>query len=180
MALARSQRGAWSWHLLHGGALALRQEFFERLPVVFIPAVCEVFSGAGGEADVVKDNFCAGGLNDELEFSDGKDAGGPTGDAPGLDDALVWQEFELAADDVAAEDAEGAAEFAADLGGIFVEREGGAGAAEDGDFLELQGIGEGFVDAGGRGFEGRFLMDGFGRVGDAVVFGGASFRGDCR
>jgi hypothetical protein len=150
--------------------LRLSQEFFEGLPVVFVPAVEEGLAIAVGETAVIEGEFGAGAAIGEFEFYDRVDAGVPVHGAPGLDDALVRQQFDVPARDDAAKHGEGAADFGADLrwrcsGGHARLH----GVAELDDALELFRVGESFVDTLGAGCERDLLVNGFGGVGDGVI-----------
>src|SRR5579863_10762573 len=101
--------------LLVSDTLRLRQEFLERLPVVFVPAGEQVLRVAVGKATVIEGEFGPGAAFGEFEFHDRVGAGVPVFGAPGLYDSLVGNELDLAADDDAAERGEGAAGIAADL-----------------------------------------------------------------
>src|ERR1700730_9545135 len=99
-----------------------------------------------GESRVVEDQLRAGTLFDELELCNGIDAGVPVNHAPGLHDAVVRNQFDLAAYDVTTKNRECAAGFTTDRG-----RGGPKGlaclhfGAELYDFVELLGVGERFI-----------------------------------
>src|SRR5271155_810416 len=83
-------------------------------------------------------------------MDDGIDAGGPGGAAPRLDDSMAGVQLDMAAFDLAAEEFEGSAGARVDLGGRV------------GEGAELLRVEQGFVDAGGGGFEVDLLGDGRG------------------
>ena len=116
------------------------EQFLEWLPVVGFPARGEMIGGTDREACVVEDEFCAGAFGNELEFNEGVDTWIPAEFTPGLNDALVGNEFDVATDDVVAEDAEGATWFAGDFGGFGFEVGGFHCEAEQFYFLKLFGV----------------------------------------
>lgn len=147
----------------------LRQEFRDWLPIIAVPALGEVVGFAIRETGVIENKLGGGALVGELEFRDGEDAGIPAAGAPGLDDAFAGDEFDLAADDVAAENGKSAAGFATNLGGRGrLNHSRLHGGAELDHFVELLRVGEGVVDALARGFEDDFLVDGFASMGNFV------------
>src|ERR1700720_137425 len=104
----QARRIRWS------GGSRLSQEFFEGVPVMALPSFRQMFCLAFGESRVVEDQFGAGTLFDEFELRDGIDAGVPVDHAPGLHDAVVRNQFDLAANDVATKNRKCAADFVTD------------------------------------------------------------------
>ena len=129
-----------------------------------------------GESGVVEDNFCAGGVVDELEFGDRINTRRPVDDSPGLNDALIRDELDVAAEDVPAKEGEGASGSASDLRRRIAKGHAGLhGGAEVNDFVKLLGIEQGLVDALARRFEDGLLMNGFLRTRDFFLCRGKSF-----
>ena len=69
---------------VRGPARRLRdQEFLERLPIVGLPSLCQIFSLALGKPGMVKDDFGPGALFHKFEFRNRVSARVPVGHAPG-------------------------------------------------------------------------------------------------
>ena len=113
-----------------------------------VPAGVEGVVVAGGEAGVVEDQRGFGGAGLKFEVDDCVNAGVPVSGAPCLDDSLVGHEFDVAALDFGAEEAEGSAGGGVDGGGK--SREGG----------ELLLVEDGFIEAVRAGFEVDLVVDG--------------------
>lgn len=94
-------------------------------------------------------SLCA--LRLEIKTNEGIGAGIPSGRAPGLNDALIGEQFNVATEDPGAKHGEGASGFAVDVGRLV--REG----------RELFGVEKDGVDASGSGFEIDLLMQGSAR-----------------
>ena len=112
-----------------------------------MPAEVEVIVFAGGEAGVIEDESGFSGAGFEFEVDDGVDAGIPVGGAPGLNDAAVGDEFDVAACDEAAEQPEGAPGSGVD---------GGREAGEGGELLLIE---DGFIQTLRGGVECDFVMN---------------------
>src|SRR5271155_670517 len=92
----------------HARPRLLDKEFLDRLPVVGFPSGGQGFGLAFRKAGMVEYDLGAGALLHEFELRNGIDAERPAAGAPGLHDALVWNEFDVTSGDVAAEEGEGA------------------------------------------------------------------------
>src|SRR5450432_1478105 len=66
--------------------------------------------------------MCPRSLRPKFKSRDGVHPFGPRHDAPSLDNTLIRDQFEIPADDMAAEDREGAANLRIDFGGSAGER----------------------------------------------------------
>lgn len=77
----------------------------------------------------------------KIKTNDGIDAGIPSRGTPGLDDALVGVQFDVATEDSCAEQGEGSAGFAMDVSRLV------------GEGRELLGVEKDGVDARGSSFE---------------------------
>src|SRR5882724_5775334 len=105
-----------------------------------------MFCLTSGKSRVVEGQLGAGTLFEELELCNGIDAGVPVNHAPGLHDAFVWNQFDLAAYDVATKNQKCAAGFATDCGRRGPEGLAGLHfGAELYDFVELLGVGKRFI-----------------------------------
>ena len=124
------------------------EEFLEWVPVVVVPAPVEVVVLAGGEAGVVEDQRGLGGAGFELEVNDRVDAGIPMGWPPCLHDPLVEDQFDIAANDEAAELREGSSRRRVNCGGH---------AAEGSELLLVE---DGFVEPLRAGMKVDLVMDG--------------------
>lgn len=113
-----------------------------------VPTPVEVVVLSGREAGVVEDEGGFSGVGVEFEVDDGVDAWVPVTGAPGLHDALIGDEFNVAAGDLTAELGEGSA-----WGGI----DGRIHAGEGGELLLVE---DGLVEALGAGVEVDLVMDG--------------------
>lgn len=90
--------------------------------------------------------LCA--LLSKIKTNDGISAGIPSGGTPGLDDALVGDQFDVATENSSAKHREGSAGFAVDVGGFM------------GEGRELFGVKKDSIDARGSGFEIDVLVQG--------------------
>ena len=152
------------------------QEFFQGLPIIDFPAGGEVLAQAFGEGRVVENEFGAGTFGGELEFCDRERTGIPIGHAPGLDDALIGDEFEMASQDKTGEKRERAADFAVDFRWGSAGRQAGLhGITQEDDAMELFCFGERFVDALAVCLENNFLMNGFRGMRDFLASSGPCF-----
>lgn len=116
---------------------------------------------------MVKNDSGRGPLGHELEFDNRVNAHGPSAHSPRLDNSLARNEFKVTSGDITTEERKLAAQFPTDLRGLVGSRRQHAGfhdSTELDDPVELLGIGQGLVQALGRGLENNFLVDGFGRV----------------
>src|SRR6516162_8534180 len=84
-------------------ALVITQKFFERLPIIGLPAGGEMLRVSRGKAGMVENDSGSGALRGKLKTGNGIEPGTPAHGAPSLDDALARDELDLAPDDVAAE-----------------------------------------------------------------------------
>ena len=84
----------------------------------------------------------------QIKTNDGIRAGVPSGGTPGLDDALVGDEFDIATEDSCTEHGEGSAGFAMDVSRLV------------GEGRELLGVKKDGVDACGSGLEIDLLAQG--------------------
>ena len=109
---------------------------------------------------VIENNECLCTLLFEFKANNGVDARSPSGRTPGLDDALIWDELDIATEDSCAKHGKGTASFRVNIGGLV--RESG----------ELLGIEKDAVDARKGRFENDFLVQGC-----AGVVGGRRGRG---
>src|SRR5215472_3896771 len=94
--------------------LALREIFFQWLPIVGSPPFGEVLALALWEAGMVEDQFGARAFFDERKLCNRVLAWVPTACTPSLDDSLVGNELEVTSRDVSAKRRESAAHIGAD------------------------------------------------------------------
>jgi hypothetical protein len=132
----------------NGPGFASDEEFLERVPVMAVPAPVQGVVFAGGEAGVVEDQRGLGGAGFELEVNDRVDAGIPMGWPPCLHDPLVEDQFDIAANDEAAELREGSSRRRVNCGGH---------AAEGSELLLVE---DGFVEPLRAGMKVDLVMDG--------------------
>src|SRR5262245_48722980 len=102
-----------------------------------------------GESGVIQDHTRFRSFGDEVEANDGVHSVVPVLDAPGLDDALVRQQFNVATAEHAAEARECATGLAADLGRCART-----------ELAELLGAGERLVHAAWSGIQDKLLANG--------------------
>ena len=157
----------------------LDEELLERVPVVVVRAPVEGVVVAGGKAGVVEDEGRLDAAGFEFEADDGVDTGIPMCGAPGLDDSLIGDELDGAADDEAAELREGSAGSGIDGGGqareggeLLLVEDGGVKALRGGVEVDL------VVDRGAGLIRGGFLVwSGLFVLGAGDVSGGEGCNG---
>src|SRR5258708_20031915 len=75
------------------------EKFIEWLPIMQLPSIQEVFRVFLGKSGVSKHQFGARALFREIKPNNGENSGIPVGYPPGLNDAFVRNEFEMASND---------------------------------------------------------------------------------
>src|SRR5262245_26637066 len=93
--------------------IGLAQELVQRLPIVHMPTRGEVFGCSRGESNMVENKFGRGTVLRQSKVGNGVDTWFPAGNPPRLDDALIFDQFNLTADDVVPKKRERPSWFAA-------------------------------------------------------------------
>src|SRR5438046_3775098 len=92
----------------------LDKEFFQGFPIVAFPSFGQVIRVSLGKSRVIKHDLRAGALLDEFKSRNRVKTRGPVAQAPGLNDSLVWHQFDMPPQNVATEKRKRAAYFTAD------------------------------------------------------------------
>jgi hypothetical protein len=119
---------------------------------------------------MVKNDFGIGTLFGEFELHNRVDAWNPIHYTPRLDNSLVRHKLDLAAYDVATEKCERATRLPADFGVFFPKRHARLhGPTELNDFVKLSDVRERLIDTLTARLKHGLLMNGFRRMGNAVL-----------
>ena len=97
---------------------------------------------------MVQNDACLCALFLKIKANNGIDAGIPSGGTPGLDDALIGHQFDVATEDSCAKNGEGSAGLTVDVGRLV------------GEGRELPGVEKSGIDPGRSGFQIDVLMEG--------------------
>src|SRR6266404_1238716 len=139
----------------------LGQKLLQRLPVIASPSFREMLSSARRKPRVVKNDLASGALLDEFKPGDGIDPRFPVDLTPRLNDPLIRHQFDVAADDISAEQLERATHLTANLCRLGCRRHSGAhGLTEQRDLMELLRISQCLVKTLLTRLENGLLMNG--------------------
>jgi len=126
---------------------------------------------------VIKDDLGYTVQVDEVEAGNRIYSGFPTPGTPRLDDAFVWDEFDMTTRDVAAENRKGASGLVANLRWFLFEPHLLYGATQLNNCVELFRVGQRVVHPFSAPLEYGHLMDGFRRSRDFLL--GRTTRAQC-